>query len=406
MKTLRRVAFVGLCMMLMGAGLTLNTFFTSAEIAAPAVPAAGNAGIYADSTSHTWKVSSNGGSWFDIITSATGGTLYCLLTGCTLTGQFQDTINPASAAFADGAIIANPAACGVNEVLVGGGIAGTGKGWIDCEGDVNGNSVQVNGTGSNTIKTTQTSGTWLAMSVPSVITNAGLTAMSLDMATNVTANNNTGETGITVVTKGGNFTSGTTQSFVGFTHSPSAFGNSSGTNNTTGYSFVSNMSVITGDSLGTLREDAFRAVPPASGSIVTSGLMSGFHFVSPTTSGPAAGTLTAVEIDNLASAGAGTENAIQVGTGWDNQLALQGFNVSGTGALTISASATNTTCTLNGGSPSTCTATVTAGTKCQCTPVGATAAIAAGGCAVSLSGTTVTATSANGLTNLVNLFCP
>lgn len=74
-----------------------------------------------------------------------------------------------------------------------------------------------------------------------------------------------------------------------------------------------------------------------------------------------------------------------------------------TGKASVTSNAT--TCTLNGGSPSTCTATVTAGAVCQCTPVGTTAAIAAGGCAVSLSSTTLTATSANGLSNVVNILC-
>lgn len=62
-------------------------------------------------------------------------------------------------------------------------------------------------------------------------------------------------------------------------------------------------------------------------------------------------------------------------------------------------------CTLNGASPSVCTATVNASTKCTCSPVGASAAIAAGGCAVGLASTTLTITSANGLTNDVNYHC-
>jgi hypothetical protein len=66
---------------------------------------------------------------------------------------------------------------------------------------------------------------------------------------------------------------------------------------------------------------------------------------------------------------------------------------------------TVTTCTLNAASPSTCTATVSASSTCTCTPVGATAAIAAAGCAVGLVSTTLTATSANGLGNVVNLIC-
>lgn len=63
------------------------------------------------------------------------------------------------------------------------------------------------------------------------------------------------------------------------------------------------------------------------------------------------------------------------------------------------------TCTLNGGTPSTCTVTVTAAATCVCSPVGASAVIAATGCAVGLSGTTLTVTSASAATNVVNVFC-
>lgn len=63
------------------------------------------------------------------------------------------------------------------------------------------------------------------------------------------------------------------------------------------------------------------------------------------------------------------------------------------------------TCTLDGASPSKCTATVTAAAICVCTGVGTTAAVAAAGCAASLSGTTLTLTSANGLSHNVNYHC-
>jgi hypothetical protein len=80
-------------------------------------------------------------------------------------------------------------------------------------------------------------------------------------------------------------------------------------------------------------------------------------------------------------------------------------NVFTTDILVVSDTKSRGSCTLDGASPSKCTATVTASTKCVCSPVGTTAAIAAGGCAASLSSTTVTLTSANGLTNDVNYHC-
>lgn len=71
----------------------------------------------------------------------------------------------------------------------------------------------------------------------------------------------------------------------------------------------------------------------------------------------------------------------------------------------VSMPANGTSCTLDGGSPSQCDATVTASAVCQCTPRGSTAALAAAGCAVSLTSTTLTATSLNGGTHVVNILC-
>lgn len=62
-------------------------------------------------------------------------------------------------------------------------------------------------------------------------------------------------------------------------------------------------------------------------------------------------------------------------------------------------------CTFNGATPATCTATVTASAFCVCAPVGATAVIAAGGCAVGLSGTTLTITGPATAAYAVNYTC-
>lgn len=78
----------------------------------------------------------------------------------------------------------------------------------------------------------------------------------------------------------------------------------------------------------------------------------------------------------------------------------------GTGAISNFASTKNRgTCTLNGGTPSTCTATVNASAKCLCSPVGATAIIAAGGCGVGVASTTLTITGPATATNDVNYHC-
>jgi len=76
------------------------------------------------------------------------------------------------------------------------------------------------------------------------------------------------------------------------------------------------------------------------------------------------------------------------------------------GNLILTATTTKTTCTLvDGTNLSSCTATVRSGSTCTCTPVGTTAAIAAGGCAVSLSGTTLTATGPDNGNWVVNIHC-
>lgn len=75
------------------------------------------------------------------------------------------------------------------------------------------------------------------------------------------------------------------------------------------------------------------------------------------------------------------------------------------GNLTATATTQSGGCTLNGATPSVCTATVKAASVCVCSPVGATAAIAAGGCATGVSSTTLTITSAAGLTNVVKYWC-
>ncbi len=76
-----------------------------------------------------------------------------------------------------------------------------------------------------------------------------------------------------------------------------------------------------------------------------------------------------------------------------------------TGALVLASAKNKGTCTLNGGTPATCTATVTAAATCVCSEVGATAVIAAAGCAVGLSSTTLTITGAAAASNDVNYLC-
>ncbi|MBI2462807.1 MAG: hypothetical protein HYV65_01060 [Candidatus Spechtbacteria bacterium] len=78
--------------------------------------------------------------------------------------------------------------------------------------------------------------------------------------------------------------------------------------------------IITQSAGGSVTASGVRVLVPASGAIVTAGTMNGIDVIAPTTSGPAAGTLNGVNISNLTSAGAGTENAIQIGSGWDADI--------------------------------------------------------------------------------------
>lgn len=75
------------------------------------------------------------------------------------------------------------------------------------------------------------------------------------------------------------------------------------------------------------------------------------------------------------------------------------------GRLDLADGTSSNKCTLDGASPSVCTVTTFAGARCICAPVGTTAAIAAGGCAVSLSSTTLTVTGPNGGNYDVNVVC-
>lgn len=87
------------------------------------------------------------------VSYGTIATYFLSLTGGTVTGQIADTLNPTNTSFSNGAIIANPAACGTDEILVGAGVAGTGKATLDCEGDI----VGVKGTFSGLLTSSVTS---------------------------------------------------------------------------------------------------------------------------------------------------------------------------------------------------------------------------------------------------------
>lgn len=133
----------------------------------------------------------------------------------------------------------------------------------------------------------------------------------------------------------------------------------------------------------------------------TGGLEQPYHFL-------VSGTASNQFICNAASG----NNCMQVATegarsqvGPDTYWAESGTSMVATAAGGVNLNVNAQTCTLDGASPSKCSVTVRASAKCQCTPIGTTAAAAAAGCAVNLVTTTLTAYSANGLTNDVNIWC-
>ncbi len=99
-----------------------------------------------------------------------------------------------------------------------------------------------------------------------------------------------------------------------------------------------NLPAIT-QTTGTVTADGVKITVPTSGAITTGGTMNGIDIIAPATSGPAAGTLTGVNIASLTSAGAGVENAIKIGTGWDTEITLSDttpiISIGNTGTLAI-----------------------------------------------------------------------
>lgn len=148
------------------------------------------------------------------------------------------------------------------------------------------------------------------------------------------------------------------------------------------------------------------SVSPASGS----GSFSSYE-INATLNGVSSGTYAGLVIDPVVTAfTGGTVLLFDYGTTTTNYVSgyTSKFKGDTSGNMTMAgkiAPTNGTTCTLNAGTPATCTATVTAGAICVCSDVGSGSTVAAGGCAVSLSGTTLTVTGATAASNVVNIWC-
>lgn len=103
--------------------------------------------------------------------------------------------------------------------------------------------------------------------------------------------------------------------------------------------------------------------------------------------------------NDFSAAGTSRQSVIDAGQLFvANETTLQG-------AVDITSTSSVNTCTLGAQSPSTCTMTVRAACDAVCSPVGGTAAIAAGGVATALSGTTLTVTGPNAGNWVVKCHC-
>ena len=85
------------------------------------------------------------------------------------------------------------------------------------------------------------------------------------------------------------------------------------------------------------------------------GTWNGFRLVPNATGAVAGVTENGLKIDNLTTPGAGTENAINIGTGWDNLIQAANFNVAQNGTATIGTNTSLSTTTLTIGGTAVCT---------------------------------------------------
>jgi len=214
-------------------------------------------------------------------------------------------------------------------------------------------------TGPLDLNVQMVSGTIIDVDYSAETQTGDLTGMSLDLSTNLTGANDLDITGVDVLTPA--FTSGdsattTTYSAYSVSAAGALVGNAgaaasildwrglaftmpaltSNTGDTVKSSGVkANMTAITGTA-GTVVSNAFDAVIPNS-AIVTGGTMNGINIggaglAGVITTGPAAGTLNGLTIKGITTPGAGTENAINIGSGWDTGIAISNVPVASSSA--------------------------------------------------------------------------
>lgn len=93
----------------------------------------------------------------------------------TSTGQIVSTLNPSDTTFTNGSVIANPAACASNEILMGAGVNGTRVASFDCEGDVVGVKADFSGAVVATSTLNVTAQSTLSGGVKTAVANSDTT---------------------------------------------------------------------------------------------------------------------------------------------------------------------------------------------------------------------------------------
>ena len=185
------------------------------------------------------------------------------------------------------------------------------------------------------IEYAQTSGTLLSISAPSSVTLSGtLIGQAIDLSTNITSAGRS-VTGQTIALPALTVTTGVRYQ-TGISISSGALALSGGLSATNYGINITNPGVTDASAIG---------INVVTGSITTSGQQTG---LSVSASGVSVGPLFGLDISAI-TAGAGTENAIAIGTGWDKMLDTGSIDISGTGAVTDATSYNGLVITANTG---------------------------------------------------------
>ncbi len=234
--------------------------------------------------------------------------------------------------------------------ISGNGFYFDGNGALNITPSTNATALTLTGTNvtSNTLLSLAartTSGTLLNTAFGGATTQTGgLTGLNLDMSTNLTGANNQFIKGAVVTTLGGTRSGGGTEGLTAY----SALSGAAITQNTaagaiTWNGYLATIPAIT-QTTGSVQANGVNIAFPDTGAITTGGQETGINITAPTT-GPAAGTMIGLNIGTITTPGAGTEQGIVIGNGWDTAITVNSgkFAVASTGITSVNLNGTATT---------------------------------------------------------------